>query len=216
LAFFCLLVLALPVSAKDDKKKENANVPFYQGITVGVEFGGPIRKLLSDNWSTSAKMDINFKNKYLPTFEFGQASYDKTGETGVHYTTTGLFLKAGLNLPVVIHGAKAEDLFYVGLHYGFSSFSYNLGNLTYQDGYWNQPVTSSLTGEKSVAGWADAVAGVRIKVLGPFSLGWSIHYKTTLHVSDGANSVPQYIPGYGQNVKPFSSINAHLYYRLPF
>jgi hypothetical protein len=208
-----MLLFAWPLSAKDRPK--TASTPYFQGMNVGLEFGGGLKRLLSDNWSTSANLDLNIKNKLMPTVEVGRAHLEMTGETGAFYTTTGTFIKAGFNKPLV-YSVSGRDMFYVGLHYGFSAFDYDLTNLTFSEGYWGQPGVTSLLGEHAAAGWFDAVAGVRVQVLGPISLGWSIHYRSVLHVSNGSSSVPQYIPGYGQNVKPFAGIDAHIYYRLPF
>jgi hypothetical protein len=213
LALFTVLVfLAVPLHAKKEAKK--ADVPFYRGINLGVEVGGSAMSLFSDNWSGSAKLDLNIKNAYLPTLEIGQARYNQTGATGIRYTSSGPFFKLGLNLPIVSHGPKAEDLFYVGLHYGLSPFSFQLAQLSYSGGYWGNPSQTTIDDQHGLAGWADAVAGVRVKVLGPVSLGWSLHYRNLIHVSNGTNGVPAYIPGYGQHVKPNAAINAHIYYRF--
>lgn len=208
-----LFLLAWPLSAKDKTKVEPVGV--YQDMNLGLEFGGGLKRLFSDNWSTSVNLDLNIRNKVLPTLEVGRAHLEQTGETGIGYSTTGTFVKFGLNKPLV-YSVSGRDIFYAGLHYGFSSFDYDLTNLTFSGGYWGQPASTSLLNEHATAGWLDAVAGVRVQVFGPISLGWSIHYRSVLHVSNGSNSIPQYIPGYGQNVKPYAGINAHLYYRLPF
>lgn len=207
-----LLCLALPLQAKKDVKK--AEVPFYRGVNLGVEVGGSAMSLFSDSWSGSVKLDLNIKNAYLPTLEIGQAHLVKTGATDIRYTASGAYFKLGLNLPVAYHGAFAEDLFYVGLHYGISPFSYQVSHLSFPAIYWGAPHQTSIDNQHSVAGWFDAVAGVRVKVLGHLSMGWSLHYRNLLHVSDGSNSVPAYIPGYGQHVKPNAAIHAHIYYRF--
>ncbi|MDP4277993.1 MAG: DUF6048 family protein [Bacteroidota bacterium] len=216
LAAVCLITLALPAFPKNIKPVKKPDVPLYQGIQVGVELGGPVCQLFSDNWSHSAKMDVNLKNKYFPTIEIGQANIDKTGATGIRFTSSGNFAKIGVLLPLATYGDRAENLFYIGLHYGFSSFNYNLDNLTYSGGYWGQPTVTSFANEKAFAGWYDGEVGARVKVFGPISLGWSLHYRSTIHVSNGSHSVPAYIPGYGENVQPNAAICGHLYYRLPF
>lgn len=213
LFLLALPLFALPLSAVD--KPKAGPVALFQGMNVGVEFGGGVKRLISDNWSTSANLDLNIKNKLLPTVEIGRAHLEQTGETGIGFSTTGTFFKIGFNKPLV-YSVSGRDVFYAGLHYGFSSFNYDLTNLSFSGGYWGEPNRTSIVGESANAGWLDAVAGVRVQVLGPISLGWSIHYRSVLHVSNGNNSVPQYIPGYGQHVKPYAGIDAHLYYRLPF
>lgn len=203
-----------PLSAKNAAKKPPNTTPLYQGVNLGVEFGGTAVSLFTNDWQASAKLDVNIKNAFFPTLELGRGTYNRTGATGMRFTTAGTYFKLGLNLPVTQHGAKAEDMFYAGLHYGFSTFGYDLSQLTFSGGYWGSPTSSSFTGEKAVAGWAEAVAGVRVKVFGPVSLGWSLHYRSLLHVSKGKHSVPAYIPGYGQQVKPYAGINTHVYYRF--
>ena len=39
--------------------------------------------------------------------------------------------------------------------------------------------------------------GLRVKVFGPISMGWSIRYKAILHQSAAEFGEPWYIPGYG-------------------
>jgi hypothetical protein len=217
--FLCLtflLSLAVSASAIMKKKEKVKYVPLYQGVQIGLNLS-PLQALYSDNWSASIKADVNLRNKYLPTLEAGITNFNKTNDAGIHFTSLGKWITAGVNLPISISGKRAEDLFFVGAHYGFSAFSYNLKNLSYISNYWGttSPVTS-LTNEKAMAGWLEVVAGVRIQISGPVSLGWTVQYKTTMHVSNGKNSVPGYIPGYGLNVDPRPSLALHVYYRLPF
>lgn len=214
-ALLCLLMAAIPGSAIDDKKEVKPFVPLYQGIQLGFELSGPASYFLSDSWGYSVKADINLKNKYFPTIEAGFSDYDKTAESGIHFTSSGSYVKAGLNIPLSKNGPKNEYMFYGGLHYGFSAFSYNLDNLSFSGDYWGNNITS-FKDEKSVVGWIEGVAGVRVHVGGPISLGWNVLYKSVLNIKNGDHSNPPYIPGYGLNVKPGAGINVHLYYKLPF
>ena len=215
LAFSFLVMAVSPAAAKDDKKKEKPDYPLYQGIQIGIGISEPAKALFSDSWGASVKADINLKNKYLPTIETGIAIYDKTSDLGTRFTSTGQYFKVGVNLPISFHGDKAEDILFAGLHYGMSAFSYKLEGLTYAGNYWGDSQTSVLD-ENAFAGWVGVDAGVRVKVAGPISLGWSFQYKSILHIKTGDNSNPPYIPGYGSYVKPNAGIVAHLYYRLPF
>jgi len=217
LFFVCLLLPAfISVSAADDKKKKEViNIPLYQGVQIGFDFISPARYLYSDSYGASVKADVNLKNSYFPTLEVGFANLDKTSDGGTHFTSNGRYIKLGVNKSLSYNGAKAENMFYAGAHYGFTAFSYNLDNLTYTQNYWGNNL-SSLHDQKAIAGWIELVAGVRVQLLGPLSLGWTVQYKSTLHVSNGENSIPAYIPGYGENIKPNTGIAFHLYYKLPF
>jgi len=213
----CLLLPAFfSVSAADDKKKKkDIYIPLYQGVQVGFDFISPASSLFSDSYGASVKADVNLKNSYFPTLEVGFVNLDKTSDSDIHFTSNGQYIKLGVNKCLSYNGTKAENMFFAGAHYGFSAFSYDLNNLTYTQNYWGNDQTS-FTDQNSVAGWIELVAGVRVQLAGPFSLGWTFQYKSTLHVSNGENSIPAYIPGYGENVKPNAGIAFHLYYKLPF
>jgi len=211
----CLLIFTLYSSAADDKKEPKPFVPLYQGVHIGFELSEPVQYFLSDSWGYSLKADVNFKNKYFPTLEAGFTNLDKTAESGIHFMSSGTYVKAGLNIPLSVNGPKAENIFYAGLHYGFSAFSYDLENLTFSGGYWDNNILS-FTNEKAAAGWIELDAGVRVQIAGPFSLGWAIQYKSVIHTKNGDHSIPPYIPGYGMNTKPGVGVNVHLYYKLPF
>jgi hypothetical protein len=210
-----LLVLAFSLSAAD-KKKEPAKVyPLYQGINVGVELSQPVFGAFSGTHGYSAKVDVNLKNAYFPTLELGYTSFDKTAESGIHCLAAGPFFKIGVNKSLTFLGDKAENMFFAGIHYGLSSFTYSLDNLSWYDNYWGNTTTSYLN-QPGLAGWLELMVGVRVNFWGPFSLGWTGQYKSTLHVSGGAQSDPAYIPGYGENLKPQTGLAIHLYYHLPF
>ena len=217
--FLCLILSAtLSVSAADKEKKEEVvKVPLYQGLQIGFDLVSPAGYLISDSYGASIKADINLWNKYFPTVELGFADFNKTSEDGINCTSSGQYVKVGINKALSYGGNKAENLFFAGIHYGFSTFSYNLDNLVYYPNYWgaNSDI-NSLQDQKATTGWIELVAGVRVLVFGPISLGWTAQYKSTLHVSNGENSIPAYIPGYGENFKPKLGMAFHLYYKLPF
>ncbi|MCK9311591.1 MAG: DUF6048 family protein [Bacteroidales bacterium] len=215
--FLCLVLpTTISVSAAEKKKEEVVKVPLYQGIQIGFDLVSPASYLISDSYGVDIKADINLWNKYFPTVELGYADFDKTSEDGINCTSSGQYFKVGINKALSYRGNKAEDLFFAGIHYGFSSFSYNLDNLVYYPNYWGYDNITSFQDQEATTGWIELVAGVRIQIIGPISLGWTAQYKSTLHVSDGRNSIPAYIPGYGENFKPKLGMAFHLYYRLPF
>jgi len=214
LSVFAFLVSLSKVYAADEKKPE-VFVPLYQGINIGVELTQPATSLFSKNGGYSVVADINLKNKVLPGIELGVSEFDKTSEAGINFKATGPFMKIGAKMPLTVNGKKAENMFFVGLNYAASYFKYDLYNITIPTTYWDG-FTTDLTDLKSFTGWVEGIAGLRVNVVGPFALGWSVVYKSILHSSQNVNGNAPYIPGYGLNVKPNLSVNAYLYYRFPF
>jgi hypothetical protein len=211
-----MLLFCLTLTAVDKKKEPVVVIPTYQGVSLGVELGKPLFGLLSNDKGYSVKADVNLKNTWFPTLEVGYGSYDQTVESGMQCLAAGTYVKIGVNKSLVYLGDKAQDLFYAGAHYGFSSFTYTLHNLAFYDNYWGDNTLTDLVNQRGIVGWLELTVGVRVNVFGPFSLGWSGQYKSTLHVSGGATSDPAYIPGYGENLKPMAGLALHLYYKLPF
>jgi hypothetical protein len=214
-AFIALLLsMAFSLAAADKKKEEAKKIPLYQGVTIGIDLGKPVVGLFSPTKGIAVKADVNLKNSYFPTIEIGHLSYDKTAESGLNCLSSGPYFKIGVNKALSYKGDKAENMFFVGAHYGFSAFSYSLHDLVWHDTYWTN-TTTSINNQKAAGGWIELEAGVRVQVWGPLSLGWSGQYKSMLHLSEGSSSTPAYIPGYGEYLKPITGLTFHLYYRLP-
>lgn len=211
-----MLLFVQLLQAVDKKKEPVPEIPTYQGIHLGLEFGKPLLGLFSTDKGYSMKADVNLKNTWFPTLEVGYGSFDRTAESGMRCLASGTYFKLGVNKSLSYLGAKAENMFYAGAHYGLSSFNYTLNNLDWYDNYWGANALTNLVDQPGLVGWLELTVGVRVNVWGPFSLGWSGQYKSTLHVSGGDTSDPAYIPGYGANLKPMAGLALHLYYELPF
>ncbi|HET9571206.1 MAG TPA: DUF6048 family protein [Bacteroidales bacterium] len=211
-----LLLLSSSLMAADKKKEPVVFIPTYQGINLGVELGKPLLGLISNDKGYSIKADVNLKNTWFPTVELGYSSYDRTAESGTRCLASGNYFKIGVNKSLTYLGNKAQNMFYAGAHYGFTSFKYILNHLAWTDNYWGNNALTDLVDQPGVVGWLELTVGVRVNVWGPFSLGWSGQYKSTLHVSGGSYSNPAYIPGYGENLKPMAGLAFHLYCQLPF
>ncbi len=67
-----------------------------------------------------------------------------------------------------------------------------------------------MTGLKASAVYGEVLAGIKVKIVGNFSLGWNARYHMKFKVSSKSSSSPWFIPGYGAT-SPFSfSLFSHL------
>jgi hypothetical protein len=212
----CLLFVTSALWAADKKKAPQKKIPLYQGTHLGIELLQPTYSLISKQSGISGKIDINLRNTYFPTLEIGTANLVRTSEIGMQAASKGYFAKIGLNKSLAFLGDHAENVFFAGIHYGFSSYSYNLTSPAWNDSYWGSYPTNAFLNQSGNAGWYELNVGVRVKIAGPFSLGWTCQYKSTLHLSNNELGLPALIPGYGEYVKPQLGIAAYLYYKLPF
>jgi hypothetical protein len=197
------------------KRPKKENVPLYQGISIGTDLLQPVGLLLNNSGGYCIKGDINLKNSFFPTLEFGYSDINKTFKSGINCLASGSYGKIGLNIPITYSGAKAENMFFIGLHYGLATVKYDLNNLFFSESYWENSVIS-FTNQQALVGWYEGTVGLRTQIIGPVSMGWAVQYKSPLNVKNGSNSNPAYVPGYGQFNNPNVTLNVNIYYKLPF
>ena len=107
IALLVLSNLLMPTSAhaqeikilSEDKEEE---LPFYQGLMVGVDVSGLASKAFgSDAFSSEISIHANLKNRFFPVVEIGYGKTDTTGEeTNIHYQTSAPFFRVGMDYNV--------------------------------------------------------------------------------------------------------------------
>ena len=224
IALLVLSNLLMPTSAhaqeikilSEDKEEE---LPFYQGLMVGVDVSGLARKAFgSDAFSSEISIHANLKNRFFPVVEIGYGKTDTTGEeTNIHYQTSAPFFRVGMDYNVFYKKPHLPGYFTVGLRYGFSSFTYDMQSPDLVDPNWGHtsiPVTYNDV--KSNAGWLELVLGMKTQVYKDFYMGFTVRYRARQSMKKHENTEPYYIPGYGRGKTSNFGITYSLSYRLPF
>lgn len=224
IALLVLSNLLMPISAhaqeikilSEDKEEE---LPFYQGLMVGVDVSGLASKAFgSDAFSSEISIHANLKNRFFPVVEIGYGKTDTTGEeTNIHYQTSAPFFRVGMDYNVFYKKPHLPGYFTVGLRYGFSSFTYDMQSPDLVDPNWGHtsiPVTYNDV--KSNAGWLELVLGMKTQVYKDFYMGFTVRYRARQSMKKHENTEPYYIPGYGRGKTSNFGITYSLSYRLPF
>ena len=224
IALLVLSNLLMPTSAhaqeikilSEDKEEE---LPFYQGLMVGVDVSGLASKAFgSDAFSSEISIHANLKNRFFPVVEIGYGKTDTTGEeTNIHYQTSAPFFRVGMDYNVFYKKPHLPGYFTVGLRYGFSSFTYDMQSPDLVDPNWGHtsiPVTYNDV--KSNAGWLELVLGMKTQVYKDFYMGFTVRYRARQSMKKHENTEPYYIPGYGRGKTSNFGITYNLSYRLPF
>lgn len=200
----------------DNKEK----IPFYQGLSVGVNIADLGSHVLgSDKLSTDIMVQANLLNRFLPTVELGLGKVETiSDETNIRYKTSAPFFKIGGDYNFYYKKPEQPGYLFLGFRYAFSSFSYDVEGPSMTDpNYGGQiEVPFSYTGISSNAHWLEFVGGLKVKIYKGFCMGWSLRYKKLFNVKKSENSEPWYIPGYGNNSSTNFSFSYHLIYNLPF
>lgn len=189
--------------------------PLYNGFTVGVNFGDAIFTLLGQkHYSYDVSAMISLHNWFFPVVEAGIGWGEHSENGGLYHVKAkpSFYGKVGLNYNF-LYKSKPDYMGYLGLRFGFSRNSWDLTETKTvesegdagSEGDKTQVTTQSSDNCTSVFG--EILAGLKVKIAGPFSLGWSVRYRLGLHNSNGAS--PWFVAGYGTGGLAVS-INAYL------
>lgn len=193
------------------KPKAKPNFPLYNGVTVGVNFGDALMAAFGQKYgSYDIQADVSLFNWIFPVMEAGLGFVDTTPENK-NYTyrvRPSFYAKLGFNYNFLYKSDPAYQLF-LGFRAAFSRFSWAVDNVSITSPYWQESSTFNMRGMKSTAIWGEALAGIKVKIVSGFSLGWSFRWHFPFHIGKGkpkdlpsgidtsALSTPWFIPGYG-------------------
>lgn len=166
---------------------------------VGINIWDPVMRAFGQHYGLAdAWVELSLHNRYKPIFEFGlgQAKYTPSDGNYTYKSPTSVYFRLGANYNF-LYNSSPDYQFFGGLRYGFSPFSYSVTNITVDSPYWDETVGFDIPSRNATAGWLEVVFGLKVKLWGPISAGWTIKYSSLLHCSTSANGKPWYIPGFG-------------------
>lgn len=197
------------------KVKSGPVYPLLDAVTVGVDFFDAIMKLAGQSYTSfSASGQLSLYNWLLPTVEIGVGQADNTPDANNYRyrCKTSPFFKIGFDYNF-LYKSTPDYQAAIGLRLGWSNFRYDITDITITSGYWDQTNHFALPTQNASVLWAEALLGIKVKIAGPISMGWTFRYHRRLHTWAGAQSNPWFVPGYGGS----SSIGAtfSIFYTLP-
>lgn len=181
---------------------------YYQkyGLRVGVDLSKPLRTLLEDNYEGLEIVgDFRLSQKMYLAAELGTEKKG-TEEDNFMFTTTGSYIKAGVDWNTYENWYGMHNIISLGLRGGFSTFSQTLDayRIYTTDQYWNENV-DGFPGEQYLgeydgltAQWAEVVVGVKVELFNNLYLGGSV--RLNYLINDTASDVlpNMYIPGFNK------------------
>ena len=177
--------------------KVKSPYPLYNGITVGVNFADAILRLTGQKHSSyDISAMVSLHNWFFPIVEAGIGWGSHTeGDNLYHYKARPAFYaKAGINYNF-LYKSKTDYMAYVGLRFGVTSHNWDIRDISPTSDLGKETGKTELLDQHCVSTYGEVVAGLKVKVAGPFSMGWNVRYRIGLHNSGGAS--PWFVPGYG-------------------
>lgn len=181
------------------KVRSKPDFPLYNGINVGVNFGDLIFMAFGQKHASfDAWANVSLHNWFFPTLECGLGFADDTPARGnfTYRTRPSFYAKLGVNYNF-LYKSNPDYQVYLGLRAGFSSFSYDVTDVTVNSDYWDESQRFDLKGLKCTSFYGEALAGLQVRIVSHFSLGWSVRWHFPFHISKDRESKPWFIPGYG-------------------
>ena len=205
-------------SLKTDSIKEANKIkhPLLMSTSIGLNVWDPLMRAFGKNYGGgSIWAALNIRNKYIPAIELGLGMADDTPDDGnyTYKSKTAFFGKIGMNYNFMADKDPQYQL-YAGARMGWSTFKYEITDITIPDGYWSDGQHIDILNQSSHALWGEVLLGLQVSIYRNFAIGWAIRYQFPFSVKDNVNSRPWYIPGYGIRDSKLN-VNLSLIYDLP-
>jgi hypothetical protein len=196
--------LLLPfLGIAQEKKKDSIPVKTER---FGIRFGADLFKLSRSLYDKNYK-GIEFvgdyrltKNHYLAV-ELGNEN-KTTDDIYMNFTTKGTYIKAGFDYNSYENWLNMQNIIYVGLRYGVSTFSQTLNSYEiYNTNHYFQENATIISGKKYdglSAQWIEVVAGMKAEIIHNIYVGFSVRFNKLMANNKPDNFDNLYIPGFNR------------------
>lgn len=206
---------AADTAAYVPREREPDTTALYQGINLKLDVGAAALEAAITQGrvlSFELGMNVNLKNRYLPTLELGYAGGKAFADGGGYYGQGG-FAKVGLDLSALKKSGKWNMLL-VGLRLGTAVQGYQLNDVLVPDSYWQETVVTQVPWRVGADVWGEVVVGVQVQIYKRFHMGWYARFKILFTKQENGNFSPYYIPGYGYRQETNFGLNYYLGFAL--
>ncbi len=189
----------------------------WNGISVGCDlskFVVPFIDTTRFGWEFSGDFEI-LKDLFIAA-EIGSNSTNFI-KNGYKYSSDGGYTRLGVDYNFMKHvDSESKDKMFVGLRYGFTTFTHNASDIIITDTWWGDYKGGEVEPTWLAANWLEVGVGIRSRLFNNFYLGWSARMRIKLGVSDDKIMQAYFIPGYGNPWNNTSvGFNYSIYYKIP-
>ncbi|WP_298141695.1 DUF6048 family protein [Flavobacterium sp.] len=172
----------------------------------GIRFGADLFKLTRSFYDKDYRGlelvgDYRLTRKHYIAAEIGNEK-KTVDDTQLNFTTNGTYIKAGFDYNAYENWLGMENMIYVGLRYGFSSFSQTLNSYeVYNPNQYFDEAPEIVSGEEFnglTAQWMEVVAGVKAEVFNNVFVGFSLRVNRLFSNKKPNNFDNLYIPGFNR------------------
>ncbi len=171
------------------------------GLRIGGDLGKIIRSFVDEDYSGfEIEADYRLKQKLYIAGEIGFSKKKNTTDY-LNVTTSGSYLKAGVDYNLYENWLDMDNMIYGGFRIGASTFSHDLDSYTIYttNQYWPNLTQNDLKEYNGLtATWAEFILGIKAELLNNLYLGINVQLKFLLAESSLDNFENLFIPGFNK------------------
>lgn len=203
--FLCSLLLVLFSGTMQAQTTKTDSIPTKTnryGLRVGIDLFKLTRAFYEKDYKGLEIVgDYRLTKKYYLAGEIGNE--DKTvNDDQLNFTTKGTYFRAGFDYNLYENWLDMENMVYIGMRYGVSSFSQTLNSYTIYNRYPYFGLPQEITSGEKFSGlsaqWVEVLMGVKAKVFNNFYVGFSFRMNKLVSNKKPENFDNLYIPGFNR------------------
>lgn len=171
------------------------------GLRLGVDLSKPLRSLVDEDYQGFQILgDYRIYEDYYLAAEIGNEK-NTISETNVISSAAGSYIKVGGNYNAYNNWEGMQNLIFVGLRYGFATFSTELQEFSIYttDSYFEPDIRTEIQEFNNLtASWAELQLGIKVEVLNNLYLGAHVELKRRISQTKPTNFDNLYIPGFNR------------------
>ena len=212
------LVKTDSIKSKKDSVKPKTE---RYGLRLGIDLYKLSRSFYDNNYKGLELVgDFKVTRKHYLAAEIGNEK-KTVDDDHLNFTTKGTFIKLGFDYNTYANWFGMNNMIYVGLRYGASTFSQTLNSYTVYNAhpyFGEEAITTDGTKYDGLsAQWIEVIAGVKAEIVQNLYIGFSVRMNNLI-----SNKVPDnfdnlYIPGFNRTYggKFGAGLNYTLSYFVP-
>jgi len=200
---FFLLLISFSGNAQEATKKDSIAPKTER---YGIRFGADLFKLTRSFYDKNYRGlelvgDYRLTRRHYVAAEIGNEK-KTVDETQLNFTANGTYIKAGFDYNAYENWLGMQNMIYIGLRYGISSFSQTLNSyeIYNPDHYFDDAPTINVNEKYNglSAQWVEVAAGVKAEVFHNVYVGFSLQLKRLVSNNKPNNFDNLYIPGFNR------------------
>lgn len=222
--FSIILIISVSLTALSQDKKQKSDtiqIPQRYGLRLGLDLHRITKSFYDKNYrGLEIVGDYRLTKKIYVACELGNEEKTKQDDQ-LNYSTKGTYFKVGFDFNAYENWLDMENMIYIGLRAGFSSFSQTLNTYNIYEPKSFYGVSTIDSGQKwngLSASWIEVVSGLKAEVFNNVYIGFSVRLNYLLSNKEPEGFANLHIPGFNktyENSKFGAGFNYTVSYFIP-